>query len=72
MAKAYQAACTPDVFIFDRELKCCYRGQFDASTPSNGVPVSGNRLSAALDSLLLDQPIDLAQQPSVGCNIKWK
>ena len=72
IAKAYQAACTPDFYIFDRDLLCVYRGRFDDSTPGNGIPVTGKDLSAALDALLDNQSIDSNQQPSVGCNIKWK
>lgn len=72
VAKAYQAACTPDLFVFDSALACVYRGQFDASTPGNKLPATGNRLSASLDCLLQDVDIDIPQHPSVGCNIKWK
>lgn len=72
VAKAYQAACTPDFFIFDDTLKCVYRGRFDAATPGNGVPVTGIDLTNALDQLLAGDPISRDQKPSLGCNIKWK
>ena len=72
VAKAYDAACTPDIFAFDGALKCVYRGQFDASTPGNNLPATGDKLAGALDALLAGQPIDPDQHPSVGCNIKWK
>jgi len=72
VARAYQAACTPDLFIFDTDLKLAYRGQLDDSRPANGVPVTGNDLSSALDLILQDKPIDFEQKPSIGCNIKWK
>lgn len=72
VAKAYQAACTPDFYIFDHDLLCVYRGRFDDSRPGNTIPVSGNDLSQALDNLLSHQPVNAKQLPSVGCNIKWK
>lgn len=72
VARSYQAACTPDFFVFDDRLACVYRGQLDRSRPGNGVPVTGADLRAALDALLAGQPISADQQPSVGCNIKWK
>lgn len=72
VAKAYQAACTPDFYIFDQELKCVYRGRFDDATPSNQQPVTGHDLCSALDNLLANQPINSQQSPSLGCNIKWK
>lgn len=72
-AKAYQAVCTPDFFVFDGALKCVYRGQLDDSRPSNGVAnLSGKDLRAALDCLLDGKPIDPNQKPSMGCNIKWR
>lgn len=71
VAKAYQAACTPDFYIFDKQLHCVYRGRFDGSTPGNNIPVSGNELCAALDQILTGQKISEEQQPSMGCNIKW-
>ena len=72
VARKYQAACTPDFFLFDQDRKLAYRGQFDASRPSNGVPVTGGDLRAAADALLSGQRPSDAQTPSVGCNIKWK
>lgn len=72
VAKAYQAACTPDFYIFDSELKCVYRGRFDGATPGNNIPVTGDDLSQAIDSLLNNQPIQEKQKQSIGCNIKWK
>lgn len=72
VAKAYQAACTPDFYVFDSQLKCVYRGQFDDSRPKSSVPVSGESLGAALDAILSQTPINSNQKPSVGCNIKWK
>lgn len=72
IAKAYQAACTPDFYVFDNNLECVYRGRFDDSTPGNGRPVTGKDLSDALNSILAGKTIDENQKPSVGCNIKWK
>jgi len=72
IAKAYHAACTPDFFVFDKNLKCVYRGRFDDSTPGNRRPVTGKDLSDALDCLLTDKPITNQQIASVGCNIKWR
>jgi peroxiredoxin len=72
VAKAYRAACTPDFFLFDRDRKLVYRGQFDASRPSLDVPVTGADLRAAVDALLLGLPVREDQRASVGCNIKWK
>lgn len=72
VAKSYQAACTPDFYIFDHNLACVYRGRFDESTPGNNKPVTGNDLCNALDAVLSGKPVDSAQLPSVGCNIKWK
>jgi thiol-disulfide isomerase/thioredoxin len=72
VAKAYQAACTPDFYIFDKHLKCVYRGQLDDSRPQNGLPVTGKDIREALDAVLLNVPVDEEQKPSVGCNIKWK
>jgi hypothetical protein len=72
VAKAYQAACTPDFYIFDRDLKCVYRGQLDDSRPSNDIPVTGESIRSALDSLLRNEPVTVEQKPSIGCNIKWK
>jgi len=72
VAKAYQAACTPDFYLFDARLTCVYRGRLDGATPSNNTPVTGAELRAALDDLLSGRLISTAQIPSIGCNIKWK
>lgn len=72
VAKAYQAACTPDFFLFDANRTLVYRGQFDSSRPGNTVPVNGADLRAAADAVLDGQPISPDQKPSIGCNIKWK
>jgi peroxiredoxin len=72
VAKAYRAACTPDIFLFDRGRRLVYRGQFDASWPGNGIPVTGKDLRAALDAVLAGKPTSEFQAPSIGCNIKWK
>ncbi len=72
VAKAYEAACTPDLYVFDRNRKLVYRGQFDDSRPSNSKPVTGADLSAALDAVLAGRPVSPDQKASVGCNIKWK
>jgi thiol-disulfide isomerase/thioredoxin len=72
IAKAYQAACTPDLYVFDKNLACVYRGRFDESTPGNEIPVTGNDLSQVLSQLLAQKPILSEQCPSIGCNIKWK
>jgi len=72
VAKAYRAACTPDIFLFDAGRKLVYRGQFDDSRPGNGAPVTGRDLRAALDAVLAGKPVPGRQVPSIGCNIKWK
>ena len=72
VARAYDAACTPDFYIFDRDLKCVYRGQFDDSRPGNNIPVSGLDVRNALDAILDERNINDIQKPSIGCNIKWK
>ncbi len=72
VAKAYQAACTPDFYIFDQKLRCVYRGQLDDSRPGSELPVTGQDIRAALDALLAGKPVNEAQKPSLGCNIKWK
>jgi len=72
VARAYQAACTPDFFLFDDSSKLVYRGQFDGSRPGNGVPVSGSDLREAMDALINENEISQQQTPSIGCNIKWK
>lgn len=72
VARSYQAACTPDFYLFDGQLKCVYRGRFDAATPGNSIPVTGNDLTLAMDRLLKKQLPPDEQHPSMGCNIKWK
>jgi peroxiredoxin len=72
VARAYDAACTPDFFLFDDGLKLVYRGQFDDSRPASNIPVTGRDLRAALDALIVGKPISPKQRPSLGCNIKWK
>ena len=72
VAKAYEAACTPDFYVFDASRTLVYRGRLDASRPGNGVPITGEDLRRALDATLARQPADLGQKPSMGCNIKWK
>ena len=72
VAKAYHAACTPDFFLFDSDLRLVYRGQLDGARPGNGVPVTGHDLRAALDAVLAGRPVPEPQLPSLGCNIKWK
>ncbi len=72
VAKAYQAACTPDFYVFDKDLKCVYRGQFDDSRPGSNVAVTGKDLTNALDAILENKAVVEEQYPSMGCNIKWK
>ena len=72
VAKAYQAACTPDFYVFNKEHKLVYRGQLDDSRPGNSIEVNGESLRMALDCLLADQPVSSPQKPSMGCNIKWR
>ncbi len=72
VAKSYRAACTPDIFLFDRGRRLVYRGQFDASRPGNGIPVTGKDLRAALDAVLAGKNTSEFQAASIGCNIKWK
>jgi peroxiredoxin len=72
VARAYDATCTPDFFIFDEELKCVYRGQMDDSRPGNEKPVTGKDVRDALDNILSGKPVTEVQYPSIGCNIKWK
>ncbi len=72
VARAYEAACTPDFYLFDRDLKLVYRGQLDDSRPGNGNPVNGADLRAAMEALLSGTDIPADQKPSIGCNIKWK
>ncbi len=72
VAKAYDAACTPDFFLFNEDLKLVYTGQLDGSRPGNDIPVTGKDLRAAMDALLNNETINPNQKPSMGCNIKWK
>jgi hypothetical protein len=72
VARAYDATCTPDFFLYDGDLKLVYRGQFDDSRPGNDIPVSGNSLRTAMNCLIAGKPIAEQQHPSLGCNIKWK
>src|SRR5579862_1481518 len=72
IAKAFDAACTPDFFLFDAARRLVYRGQLDGSRPKNDVPVTGADLRGAIDALLAGQPVAEAQRPSLGCNIKWR
>ncbi len=72
IAKAYHAACTPDIFLFDRAHRLVYRGQFDSSRPGNDIPVTGIDLRQAIDAVLAGKPVAPDQKPSIGCNIKWK
>jgi hypothetical protein len=72
VARAYRAACTPDFFLFDRGMRLVYRGQYDASRPGNGKPLTGADLGAAIDAVLANQPISAKQLPSMGCSIKWR
>lgn len=72
VAKAYKAACTPDFYVFDSELRLFYRGQIDDSRPGNGVPVSARDLRGAIESMLAGAEPPPGQKPSIGCNIKWK
>jgi thiol-disulfide isomerase/thioredoxin len=71
VAKAYQAACTPDFYLFDEDLKLVYRGQLDDSRPGNDLPLNGKDLRNAMDALLQGNEISSVQKPSIGCNIKW-
>ncbi len=72
VAKAYQAACTPDFFLFDGQRQLVYRGQMDGARPGNGVPVTGEDLRAAVEAVLGGRPVGDDQRPSMGCNVKWK
>lgn len=72
VAQAYRAACTPDFFLFDGQLKLVYRGQMDDTRPKQGSIATGADLRAAMDALLAGQSIAEPQKPSIGCNIKWK
>jgi peroxiredoxin len=72
VAKAYRAACTPDLYLFDRQKKLVYRGQFDSSRPGNNQPVTGADLRAAVDAVLAGKLVAAEQTASIGCNIKWR
>jgi len=72
VAKAFNAACTPEFFLFDRNRRLAYRGRLDDSRPRSPIPLTGRELRSAIDAVLAGQPMEAAQQPSKGCNIKWK
>ena len=72
VAKAYDAACTPDFYLFGTDDRLVYRGQLDASRPGNGIPVNGRDLREALDNVFNSRPQTMIQKPSMGCGIKWK
>lgn len=72
VAKAYEAACTPDFYLFNNQNKLVYRGQLDDSRPANGIPLSGSDLRSAIDGVVTNRLINPEQKPSIGCNIKWK
>ena len=72
VARAYDAACTPEFYVFDQDLKLVYRGQLDSSRPGNGIPVTGEDLREALDAIIEGKEVNEIQKPSIGCNIKWK
>ncbi len=72
VARAYDAACTPDFYVFDKDMQLAYRGQMDDSRPGSEIPVTGEDLRVALDAVLAGRPVPSAQKPSMGCNIKWK
>jgi peroxiredoxin len=71
-ARDYEAACTPDIYVFDRNLVLVYRGRLDDSRPGNEIPVTGADLRFALTELVHGKPVSPIQKPSIGCNIKWK
>lgn len=71
-AKTYRAACTPDIYLYDKDRKLAYRGQLDDARPGNGKPVNGKNLRAAIDSVLAGDEVTESQLPATGCNIKWK
>lgn len=71
-AKAFDAACTPDFYLFDTDDKLFYRGQLDDSRPGNNIPLSGSDLRGAIDALLYNRSLAAPQKPSIGCGIKWK
>ena len=72
IAKAYDAACTPDFYVFDQYASCVYHGQLDSSRPGNNIPVTGDDIRHVLDSIISDNPVQIEAKPSIGCNIKWK
>jgi peroxiredoxin len=72
VARAYDAACTPDFYVFDKQRRLVYRGQLDSSRPGNNIPVTGKDLRTAIDAILTGRPVPGEQRPSVGCNIKWR
>jgi thiol-disulfide isomerase/thioredoxin len=72
VARTYQAACTPDFFLFDRDRKLVYRGRFDASRPGSATPLTGEDLATSVDAVLSNTPVTGPQLPSIGCSIKWK
>lgn len=72
VARSYDAACTPDFFIYDKDIRLVYRGQLDDSRPGNEIPVTGKDIRHALECLLNSEPVPDLQRPSIGCNIKWK
>ena len=72
VAQAYDAACTPDFYVFDQNARLVYRGQLDGSRPGSDIPLTGADLRAALDSILVNRPVNQMQRPSAGCGIKWK
>jgi len=72
VAIAYRAACTPDFYVFDKDQKLAYRGQFDASRPGNDIPITGEDLTRAVEAIMKGQPAPEPHIPSLGCNIKWK
>ncbi len=72
VARRYQAACTPDFYIFDKDLQLVYRGRLDDARPDNGKPLTGKDIRAALDAILANQAVSANQKPSIGCNVKWK
>lgn len=71
-AKAFRAACTPDFFVYDSAGKLAYRGAFDASTPKNGEPLTGDLLRQALTCVVAGEPVPLPHRPALGCGIKWR
>jgi thiol-disulfide isomerase/thioredoxin len=71
-ARVYEAACTPDFFLYDKSRTLVYRGQLDGSRPGNDLAITGSDLRAAIDAVLAGEPVSATQKPSLGCNIKWK